>query len=46
MAALLGVVRTLYAEHGYVDVSQSAPRRTPLVRREDLHLVCYEYVDA
>ncbi|MBP8293327.1 MAG: hypothetical protein KAX65_11175, partial [Caldilineaceae bacterium] len=46
VTALLVVVRTLYAEQGYVDVGQSAPRRTPTVRREDLHLVCYEYVDA
>jgi hypothetical protein len=46
VTAFLVVVHTLYAEQGYVDASHSAPRRTPTVRREDLHLVCYEYVDA
>jgi hypothetical protein len=46
VTALLGVVRALYREQGYGDTSQAAARRTPLVTREDLHLVCYEYIDA
>ena len=46
VAGLLSVVRALRAQQGFVDANPEAARRAPMIKREDLHLICYEYIDA
>ncbi len=41
---ILGVLREIYAQQGYVlDVKEDSPERYR-IKREALHLVCYEYI--
>ena len=44
--ALLSIVRELYEAQGIVETDAHADDQRNIVRREDLHLICYEYIDA